>query len=183
MDELPFDCLNIITDFLDISSILRLQQCNKNFHSFFQQNRKYIYECKLKEDFGIQNTTAEETYKKLYKIDFNGEYVIDNKLIFENGIQIDQTYIADVKCDNDKLTAFGKVDEEMEFTMDGKRRVWDVKGKIYFTSDSVNGETEFEGKVNVEKYLRSGVIEINATYKYTDNNSSCIGTTKCTKLV
>ena len=40
----------------------------------------------------------------------------------------------------------------------------------------------FTGKVNVEKYLRSGVIEINATYEYKDENMECFGNTKCSKI-
>ena len=28
------------------------------------------------------------------------------------------------------------------------------------------GESEYEGRVNVEKYLRSGVIEVNSTFYY-----------------
>lgn len=184
MDILPYDCYLNICRFLDIGSILRLISINKDFYNFYKKNRKYIYADKLKEDYNYLADNAEEIYKKFYKMDFNGKYVVDNKIYYGDMVVV-QTYMADVRCKNNEIEAIGEFEEEnISFEMMGRKSIWELEGNIIFNMDNnFLGKTKFVGKVNVEKYLRSGVIEINATYEYKDDNMECNGTTKCQRLM
>lgn len=183
MDILPFDCYYNICRFLDMNDILHLISTNKDFYDFYKKNREYIFADKLKEDYNYSADNAEALYKKFYKMEFNGKYIVDNK-IYYGDVVVDQTYIADVKCKNNEIDAVGEFDNEnISFEMKGKKNFWELEGDIIFCGDNdLLGKTMFTGKVNVEKYLRSGVIEINATYEYKDENMECFGNTKCSKI-
>lgn len=185
MNNLSNDCLENIIENLDIASINKMTNVSNYYRNFISSNEQYIYQKLMLRDFNMKTKNNKRDYKKLLDLDLNGTYVVDNNMVIDNE-PVKQTYKVDIVCEKGSFKGKGDfydkstIEEEICFLIDGVLDKWGIRGKVVFVrryGDKI-GESEYEGRVNVEKYLRSGVIEVNSTFYY----KNIKGETKAQKL-
>ena len=183
MDTIVDDCLEMIIRNMDYKTLINFQQTSVYYFEFIKNREEEIYKNLLEKDFGVKYKNPKKTYLQLKKMDLNGEWLVDNWLYFENST-IKQNYTTIIRSDGKSFSADGMMDDYVEFKINGNIDGIKISGDVEFFEDTKPlGVSTFSGQINLEKYLRSTVLQIETTYKYEYDVISCNGRTIANKCV
>ena len=183
MDTIVDDCLEIIVKNMDYKTLINFQQTSAYYFEFIKKREEDIYRNLLEKDFGVNYKNSKKTYLQLKKIDLNGKWLVENWLYFENST-IKQNYTTIIRSNGKTFTAEGMMDENVEFKINGNIDGIKIGGDVeFFEETKPLGVSTFSGQINLEKYLRSTVLQIETTYKYEYDGICCNGKTIANKCV